>query len=235
MSEFIHIGETVDVRRPDRAPWRGEVLEFVVDGADPAMARVLCTDPPDLPGGFAGIRRGTSTTVPLAYLTRVGDPEGMREDGCDDVDVTGRARPYHRHAVTGEAHAHPSGGLAHTHQTPEQWQAMSQAATGAMGRKVATAAELTHIGEVAAAAARGFTDAAGLTEPAPPDPVEIVALVVRAHKFRDRNVTRSGAPDDADRADAREMLAALLAGPWHLVLIHDAGTARGIVDLEWTP
>lgn len=75
------------------------------------------------------------------------------------------------------------------------------------------------------------------------DPVEAVAWVVRAHKFRDRNVTRSGAPDDTDRTDARELLAALVAGPWHLVTladnsmtgrVHEISDVHGI-DQEWRP
>lgn len=43
------------------------------------------------------------------------DPDGMRDDGCDDVSIPGYVRPLHGHATTGDVHAHPGGGLAHTH------------------------------------------------------------------------------------------------------------------------
>jgi hypothetical protein len=110
MAEDINIGDTVEVYvNATGHIWRGEVVDFVGEDAD---AWVQC-----IVGDVAsGISPHQRTAVPQSSLTRWGDPEGMRADGCDDVDVTGRVRPYHRHAVTGKAHAHPGGGLPHTHQ-----------------------------------------------------------------------------------------------------------------------
>lgn len=116
MTDRINIGDTVEVRAPiGDHRWRGEVLDFV-SAPTLGAARVLCIDA----DAHSGMSMGLVGSVAVDRMTRVGDPAGVRADGCDDVDVTGRVRPYHRHAVTGEAHAHPGGGTPHTHQTPEQ-------------------------------------------------------------------------------------------------------------------
>lgn len=113
--DLIHIGDTVDVNAPNfGGTWHGEVLSFPQIAASP-VAKVRCVTPPDGDTGPLALRAGIDAVVSVEFLNRAGDPEGMREDGCDDVDVTGRTRPYHRHAVTGEAHAHPNGDRAHTH------------------------------------------------------------------------------------------------------------------------
>jgi hypothetical protein len=106
----INIGDTVEVRTTGfHGRWRGEVLGLQGDLA----ARVMCIDP----RAHNGMSEGLVRSVRLELLSRAGDPDGMRPDGCDDVDVTGRVRPMHRHAVSGRAHAHPNGGEPHTHQT----------------------------------------------------------------------------------------------------------------------
>jgi hypothetical protein len=107
----INIGDTVTVRGNSPRPWLGEVLAPGSDPSRPDLLDVRVVDPHG-----SGERVGEVFAVAPARMTRWGDPNGMRDsDGCDDVDVTGRVRPYHRHAVTGKAHAHPGGQLAHTH------------------------------------------------------------------------------------------------------------------------
>lgn len=115
--DLIHIGETVEVDAPNFGGiWRGEVMDFVPAAHNGApLAKVRCIEPPANAGHDLTLRVGVYAHLSFRYLTRVGDPEGMRADG-DDTDVTDRCRPYHRHAVTGEAHAHPGGWIAHTHQ-----------------------------------------------------------------------------------------------------------------------
>jgi hypothetical protein len=198
--DHIHLGETVDVTTPYSGTWRGEVID--VDEAN-HTANVRCLAGVDRPGGM---KAGTSLIVALTGLTRAGDPEGMREDGCDDVDVTGRVRPCHRHAVTGEAHAHPNGDRAHTHRSP--------------------AMDLPRGWPVTTTPGPGPIDER-------PDPVEILAREIATWRYANEGHHRTVTSEDRDVA--REMLAALVAGPWHLVLINDPGTARGIVDLEWKP
>jgi hypothetical protein len=117
MTDRINIGDTVDVRGSDGAHWFGEVYEQLGD-----LLAVIVIRPGD-------------TTLDVGDRLNVGEDRLIRcgvvgwpwreHDGCDDVDVTGRVRPYHRHAATGEAHAHPSGELAHTHQTREEVAAIS--------------------------------------------------------------------------------------------------------------
>lgn len=71
--------------------------------------------------------------------------------------------------------------------------------------------------ELAARAARRYTDGfAGQGAPAPPDPVEIVAWIMSDHRTAYNDPGPAGVCDD-DRIAARRVLAALVAGPWHLV------------------
>ena len=210
----INIGDTVDVTTATGTgftTWRGEVLDFV-SAPTLGAARVLCTDD-DAHGGMS---KGLVRSVSVHQMTRAGDPDGMREDGCDDVDVTGRVRPYHRHAATGEAHAHPSGELAHTHQTPEQWRAMSEAATAAMASKVATS-ELIH-------------------QPDPlVDPVERLAREIATWRYANEGHHRTVTAED--RATAREMLGAVVAEPWHLVRLEPSWDGNDLPEVaeEWSP
>lgn len=127
MTDDLNIGDTVDIPGGGERPrWRGEVLGF--GGKRDHLARVLCVHRYE-PVGDHDVYIGESTIVPVDGLGRSGDPgwPWREHDGCDDVDVTGRARPYHRHAVTGKAHGHPGGQLAHTHQTPDEVIAQSLA------------------------------------------------------------------------------------------------------------
>lgn len=215
MAEVINIGETVEVDAPNYGgTWRGEVLGFVSGFVDTPTVRVRCITPPDDAMGPLALRAGVDSIVGASFLTRVGDPEGMRADGCDDVDVTGRVRPYHRHAVTGKAHAHPSGGLAHTHQDPAVAAAMSIAASAG------------------GVDAETFDALVAENRNAPPDPVQVL----------------SDALAITERS-ARKGLAALVAGPWHLVtgqrqtgtVMHLAGDGQTPgeqlleIDQEWKP
>lgn len=116
MSDSINIGDTVVVRGVGPEPWRGEVLAPSGDPNRPDLLQVHVVDPLE-----SDEQVGDIYDVAGGRMSVAGDPDGMRaSDACDDVDVTGRVRPFHRHAVTGRAHAHPGGGLAHTHQTAEQ-------------------------------------------------------------------------------------------------------------------
>ncbi len=106
-----NIGDTVLVRGVGPEPWRGEVLAPSGDPTRPDLLQVHVVDPLE-----SGEQIGDIYDVAPGRMSVAGDLDGMRaSDACDDVDVTGRGRPYHRHAVTGRAHAHPGGGLAHTH------------------------------------------------------------------------------------------------------------------------
>jgi hypothetical protein len=74
----------------------------------------------------------------------------------------------------------------------------------------------------------------------PPDPVEILAEQVQTYRsMLAHNDTRP--IDDDDRDTARHMLAALLAGPWHLVTFGTGSDGIGThlptteIDQEWAP
>jgi hypothetical protein len=220
MSDSINIGDTVDVTGPFFETWRAEVIDVVGEDDRPTEARLLCIRPP-ADTGVTGIQTGQAVVLSLDHLAVAGDPDGMRAtDACDDVDVTGRARPYHRHAVTGRAHAHPGGGLAHTHQPlPRRFGTWTGAPLVAQEIQVG-----------------------------PPDPVEIVAWIMRDHRTA-YNEPGPGEVCDDDRTAARRVLAALVAGPWHLVagqrqtgtVMHVAGggTIAGErlleIHQEWRP
>jgi hypothetical protein len=127
VTDDLNIGDTVDVTGPFFETWRAEVIDVITENGRPE-ARLLCIRPP-VDTGVTGIHAGQAVVLSVDLLTVAGDPEGMRSsDGCDDEDTTGRVRPYHRHAVTGKAHAHPGGQLAHTHQTADDAAAMGVAA-----------------------------------------------------------------------------------------------------------
>jgi hypothetical protein len=184
MPSPINVGDTVTYASAV-GPWTGEVLEIFT-----ATALVRPVDP-----GHAG---SDPYELPLADLTRTGDPDGMRADGCDDVGVTGRVRPMHRHAVSGRAHAHPNGGEPHTHTELGRWQQEAAAALAALPEKVALDAL------VAEAVTAG-----------PPDPVEIVADRIAARRMADNVGPSYTTPGDIEQA--RDILALLVSGPWHLV------------------
>lgn len=192
----ISIGDSVTYASAV-GPWTGEVLEIFT-----TTALVRPVDP-----GHAG---SDPYELPLADLTRTGDPDGMRDDGCDDVNVTGRVRPMHRHAVSGRAHAHPNGGEPHTHQQLRS----------------------PLVSVLPASDDRPRPDA-------PPDPVEILAQEVATfRRVVDMGygwIALIGLPDvtEDDRDVARHMLAALVARPWHLVTLVDGDS--GATDVMWQP
>lgn len=80
------------------------------------------------------------------------------------------------------------------------------------------------------------------------DPVEVVAWIMRDHRI---TYNDPGGPlvDDDDRAAARRALAALVAGPWHLVTYEPDGglferqnfvsdgrvLTRATITQEWRP
>lgn len=240
MSDRINIGDTVDIPGGGERPrWRGEVLGF--RGKRDHLARVLCVHRYE-PVGDHDVYIGESTVVPVDGLVRSGDTRWpwREHGGCDDFDVTGRARPYHRHAATGEAHAHPNGGEPHTHQTPEQWRAMSEAATAAMASKAATGA-LVQALPPGDHSLRDQMNAGDAVEIHGDDPVERVAWILRDYRNAYNDPGGPGV-DDEDRTWALRVLRAVTAAPWSLVTFVDdnAGLPYRPADLaeiaeEWTP
>jgi hypothetical protein len=138
MSDSISVGDTVIVSAPNfGGPWHGEVLRFIEE-QHWIGAEVRCLRTTKDASGKVGIRAGVDAVLSVEFLTVAGDPEWpwREHDGCDDVGVSGRVRPYHRHAATGRAHAHPGGDQPHTHQDPAEVIAMSVAAVagGVVGK-----------------------------------------------------------------------------------------------------
>lgn len=184
----INIGDTVEVRTTgSQARWRGEVLGFAGDLA----ARVMCIDA----RAHNGMSEGLVRSVRLQ-----GDPRQISVG--DVVSYASAVGPW-----TGTVQAIYTSTALVLPSDPE---------AAAAGPLELPLADLQMIDDPEP----DDYDLPGDERDRPdstPDPVEIVAWVVRDHKVRDRNVTRSGAPDDTDRADARRLLTALVAGPWHLV------------------
>jgi hypothetical protein len=82
------------------------------------------------------VRLPSGDDMPDPPLSIAVDPDGMRDNGCDDVTVIGYVRPLHGHATTGVVHAHPGGDQPHAHQDPAEVIAMSVAAVagGVVGK-----------------------------------------------------------------------------------------------------